>query len=102
MKELTQSDYEEMVGNSEGIVVIDFWAEWCGPCKVALPKLEALSEDFGDDVAFYKVNVDDEGALAAQFSVRSIPTFVVLVDGDVNETIIANVGELKDHLENLV
>ncbi len=66
---------------SSGVVLIDFWAEWCGPCQVMLPILSDFANDIGDKVKVGKINVDENPALAQQFRVMSIPTLIVLKDG---------------------
>lgn len=66
---------------SSGVVLIDFWAEWCGPCQVMLPILSDFAKDIGDKVKVGKINVDENPALAQQFRVMSIPTLIVLKDG---------------------
>ena len=70
-------DFNAAVAVSDKLIVIDFWADWCGPCKMLSPIIDALSEEM-PDVAFYKVNVDEEGALAGHFGVSSIPTVVMI------------------------
>ena len=65
-----------------GVTLIDFWATWCGPCKMMAPVLDGLSEDY-PDVKFVKVNVDEAGDLAAQYGVMSIPNFLFFKNGEV-------------------
>ncbi len=66
---------------SSGVVLIDFWAEWCGPCQMMLPILSDFANDIGDKVKVGKINVDENPSLAQQFRVMSIPTLIVLKDG---------------------
>lgn len=73
---------------SEGLVLIDFWAPWCGPCRMQTPILEGLSKDFEDRVKIVKMNVDDNPATAQQFGIMSIPTLLLKKDGEVVETLI--------------
>lgn len=75
---LNEKEFDESV--SDGVVLIDFYADWCGPCKMIAPVLEEASKEL-DDVKFYKVNVDDSPGLAQRFDVMSIPTIVVMKDG---------------------
>ncbi|NFO55462.1 thioredoxin [Clostridium botulinum] len=65
----------------EGIVIVDFFADWCGPCKMLAPIFEELEEEMKDKVKFFKVNVDESGELASKFSVFSIPTMIIFKDG---------------------
>ena len=76
---LNEITFEEEVINNKGIVIVDFWAEWCGPCKVLAPILEEISEE--GKVKIYKVNVDENPSLAGQFGIKSIPTMVVFENG---------------------
>ena len=79
VKDLTANEFNDAVAVPEKLLVVDFWASWCGPCKMLSPVIDALSEEM-TDVTFYKVNVDDERALASQFGVSSIPTVVMIKD----------------------
>ena len=74
--------FQQEVVDHKGITIVDFYADWCGPCKVVSPILEELSESM-KDVKFVKVNVDENQELAAKYSVFSIPTFLIFKDGEV-------------------
>ena len=78
---LNYSQFSENVLNSKGLVLVDFWAEWCGPCRQLGPILEAIDEEMGGDVTIYKMNVDDSPETASQFGIRSIPTMFLFKDG---------------------
>jgi thioredoxin len=77
--ELTTASFNETLDNNE-IVIVDFWAEWCGPCKQFGPIFEKASETY-PDVVFGKVNTEEQQALAAQYGIQSIPTIMVVRDG---------------------
>lgn len=77
---INKENFEEV--SKEGVVLIDFWAEWCGPCQQMLPILDQFSETMGDKMTVAKVNVDENAELAGQFRVMSIPTIIVLKDGE--------------------
>lgn len=75
--------WETDVINSETPVFVDFWAEWCGPCRMVGPVIEELAGDYGDRMKFVKVNVDDVGELAKQYNIFSIPTLAIIKGGKV-------------------
>lgn len=81
MKMTTQS-FKEAIQNTKGLLVVDFWAEWCGPCKMLAPVFEELEKDF-PDVTFGKINVDEEVQAALENNVSSIPTLLFIKDGNV-------------------
>ena len=85
-KKITDTSWENDVLKAEGPVLVDFWAEWCGPCRMIGPALEELSEELGDKVSIVKLNIDENPELAAQYGVRSIPTLVIFKNGQLADT----------------
>ena len=83
---ITKNNFEQEVLHSDKPVLIDFWAPWCGPCRMLSPVISEIAEEYGDKVKVCKVNVDDEGELVASFNVMSIPTLVVVKDGKVTNS----------------
>ena len=83
MNEIKSSEQFEQVLNSTNPVFVDFWAEWCGPCRTVSPVVEELSKEYGDKVDFVKVNVDENNELAQKYNVFSIPTLAIFKDGEV-------------------
>jgi thioredoxin len=79
-----QSDWKDLKVSSKP-VFIDFWAEWCSPCRMLGPTFEDLAKSYGDEITFAKVNVDELPELADEFGIRSIPTLLLLRDGNVVE-----------------
>jgi len=77
---ITDSQFETEVLNSKGLVLVDFWAPWCGPCKQIAPVLDELSVE-KDNVKVVKINVDDNPEVASEFGIRSIPTLILFKDG---------------------
>lgn len=83
---ITKENFEQEVVNSELPVMLDFWASWCGPCRMLGPVIAELAEDYEGKAKIGKVNVDEEPELAAQFQVASIPTVVVIKNGKITGT----------------
>ena len=82
MKEVNgQEQWQNEVINSDKPVFVDFWAEWCGPCRIVSPTVEELSKEYNDKVNFVKVNVDENNELASKYNVFSIPTLAIFRNG---------------------
>ncbi|AGK99167.1 thioredoxin [Clostridium pasteurianum] len=86
VKDINDSNFQEEV--KKGTVVVDFWAAWCGPCKMLGPVINDLSEELNDRAKFVKVNVDENPVVASQYKIASIPTVLVFKDGNIAETLV--------------
>jgi len=86
MKQVTDQSFEADVLNSEGPVLVDFWAEWCGPCRQIAPALEDMSKDMAGKVTIAKINIDDNPATPGKYGVRGIPTMMIFKGGKVAST----------------
>ena len=81
--EITDQNFDEVVMKSDKPVMVDFWAEWCGPCRMIGPVVEELHTEYAGKAVIGKVNVDHNSGVAAQFGVRSIPTIIFIKNGEV-------------------
>ena len=88
---MTTATFDETVGAATGLVLVDFWAPWCGPCRAIAPVLEKLVEGEGDRVSLVKINVDESPELAARYEVRAIPTILFFKDGKVVDRVVGAV-----------
>ena len=98
--EITDNNFEDTVLNSDTPIVVDFWAEWCGPCKMIAPSLEQLADEYAGTFKVGKLNVDDNRETAMKYGIRSIPTLLVIKEGDVAEQIVG--AHPKDTLKNKI
>lgn len=95
---ITDTNFDEKI--SEGVSLVDFWATWCGPCRMQSPIIEELSNEDDGTVNYYTVDVDANQASAQKYSVMSIPTLIVMKDGQAVETLIGLHG--KEQLEEII
>jgi len=97
---LTDDTFDDGIKKATGPVLVDFWAAWCGPCKMIAPSLEQLATEMDGKVTVAKVNVDENGDLSNRFGIRSIPTLLVFKDGRVVDQIVGAVP--KEQLRRLL
>ena len=88
LKEFTDSNFEEEVIKSDKPVLVDFWAEWCGPCKMLTPKIEAMAGEFGDKVKIGKLDTDANRDTAMKYRINAIPTVILFKNGEVTDRIV--------------
>ena len=83
IKHITDDSFEGDVVKSTKPVLLDFWAEWCGPCKMIAPILEEVAKEYGDKIQIAKINVDENQAIPAKFGIRGIPTLILFKNGEI-------------------
>jgi len=84
--QVTDDDFEEVVLRSSEPVLVDYWAEWCGPCKMITPLLEEIVVEYGDKIKVAKLNIDDNPGTPPKYGIRGIPTLMLFKDGNVEAT----------------
>lgn len=100
IEKLTTANFSDKVGNSDKPVIIDFYADWCGPCKMIAPILDEIAEEYSDKVDVYKINVDENPELASKYSVMSIPNVISFKNGNIYKRVLGAVP--KDDLLDLI
>lgn len=96
--------FDSVVLQSQSVVLVDFWATWCGPCKIIAPVIEELAKEYEGKVIFAKVNTDENADLASRYSIRGIPTLMFFKDGKVMDQVVGAVpkAQLKSKLDSLI
>ncbi len=102
--EVTDATFDEVIINAGKPAIVDFWAEWCGPCRMLTPIVKELSEEFGDKVVVAKVDVDSNPGISQRFGIRNIPTILFFKDGEIADKQVGVVpkGVLSEKLEALL
>ena len=103
-KQVTDDTFELDVLQADGPVLVDFWAEWCGPCKQIAPCLDEISEELDGKMSLAKVNIDENPETPSKYGVRGIPTLMLFKDGEVTSTKVGALpkGKLKEWVESVI
>ena len=101
--EITDSNFNDIVSKNS-VVLVDFWAEWCGPCKMLTPTINEVADDYKDKAVIGKLNVDENPTIAAEYGIRSIPSLLFFKDGKVQKQIMGAVAkeEISSALDELI
>lgn len=102
-KNTTDQNFQIDVLESKGLVLVDFWAQWCRPCRALGPKLEEIADEQKESVNIYKINIDENTKTPSAYNVRGIPTMILFKDGEVMDQLVGNqekesiLGKIKEH-----
>jgi thioredoxin 1 len=101
---ITGQNFDQEVLQSQGLVMVDFWATWCGPCKIIAPVVEELAKEYAGKVKFVKVNTDENQDLAGRYNIRGIPTLMFFKDGNMVDQVVGAVpkAQLKTKIDSLL
>ncbi|MXP67643.1 thioredoxin TrxA [Pantoea sp. Aalb] len=102
--QLTDNSFDDYILKTEGMILVDFWAEWCGPCKMIAPILDEIAEEYNDKLTIAKLNIDDNPDSASKYNIRGIPTMLLFKNNKVKATKVGALSksQLKEFLnENL-
>ncbi len=99
--EFSEQDFDEKVLTSDQPVLVEFWAEWCGPCHVIAPTIEEVAAEYKDKVIVGKLNIDHDPGIAARYGIRSIPSILLFKDGQVSDQLVGAVpkAQIKEMLD---
>lgn len=100
---LSDKEFKEKVLHSKQLAVVDFWAPWCGPCKIISPILEKLSKEYDSKVKIYKINIDEDQAIAAKYQVLSVPTLLFFKQGKIVKQVVGmrSASEIRKAIDSL-
>ena len=103
-KQVSDDSFDTEVISAKEPVLVDFWAEWCGPCKQIAPALDELSDEFGDQLTIAKVNIDENPETPSKYGVRGIPTLILFKDGEIVSTKVGALqkSKLKEWIESVI
>ena len=103
-KQVSDDSFDTEVISAKAPVLVDFWAEWCGPCKQIAPALDELSDEFGDQLTIAKVNIDENPETPSKYGVRGIPTLILFKDGEIVSTKVGALqkSKLKEWIESVI
>ncbi len=102
--EITDANFETEIGATDGLAIVDFWAEWCGPCRMVGPIIEELAEEYAGQVKVGKLDVDRNPKVAGRFSIRSIPSILYFKDGELVDMVVGAYpkkyleGKIQEHV----
>ncbi len=100
VQDVTDQSFEEEVLNSSQPVLVDFWAQWCAPCRMLAPTIDQVAEDFAGRAKVVKLNVDDNMGTSAKYNIRGIPTLLLFKDGQIKDQVVGSTS--KDKISRLI